>query len=101
MIDKVPVAPPTAGPIRLVAVYRTVGALLRELSRALNQGQTLLKADSGLPAGTRKQNASLGSIQFLDASPRTLDSGPPSAPPAGALCHHSLPECSTGFPPPP
>ena len=52
MIDKVPVAPPTPGPIRLVAVYRTVGALLRELSRALNQGQTLLKADSGLPAGT-------------------------------------------------
>ncbi len=53
MIDKVPTAPATPGPIRLVAVYRSVGALLRELSRAVNQGQTLLQADSGLPAGTR------------------------------------------------
>jgi hypothetical protein len=52
MIDRVPAAPPIPGPIRLVAVYRSVGSLLRELSRALNQGQTLLKADSGLPAGT-------------------------------------------------
>lgn len=53
MIDKVPTAPATPGPIRLVAVYRSVGPLLRELSRAVNQGQTLLQADSGLPAGTR------------------------------------------------
>jgi hypothetical protein len=52
MIDKVPAAPAIPGPIRLVAVYRSVGALLRELSRAVNQGQTLLQADSGLPAGT-------------------------------------------------
>jgi PilZ domain-containing protein len=53
MIDRVPVAPATPGPIRLLAVYRSAGSLLRELSRALNQGQTLLKADTGLPAGTR------------------------------------------------
>jgi hypothetical protein len=53
MIDRVPVAPATPGPIRLLAVYRSAGSLLRELSRALSQGQTLLKADSGLPAGTR------------------------------------------------
>jgi hypothetical protein len=53
MIDRVPVLSPTPGPIRLVAAYRSAGALLRELSRALNQGQTLLKGDSGLPAGTR------------------------------------------------
>jgi hypothetical protein len=53
MIDRVPVAPATPGPIRLLAVYRSAGSLLRELSRALNQGQTLLKADSGMPAGTR------------------------------------------------
>lgn len=52
MIDRVPVAPTPPGPIRLLAVYRSAGSLLRELSRALNQGQTLLKADSGLPAGT-------------------------------------------------
>jgi hypothetical protein len=49
MIDRVTVSPP----IRLLAAYRSAGSLLRELSRALNQGQTLLKADSGLPAGTR------------------------------------------------
>jgi len=53
MIDRVLVAPATPGPIRLLAVYRSAASLLRELSRALNQGQTLLKADSGLPAGTR------------------------------------------------
>jgi len=53
MIDRLPVVPSTPGPIRLLAVYRSAGSLLRELSRALNQGQTLLKADSGLPAGTR------------------------------------------------
>jgi hypothetical protein len=53
MIDRVAAAPATPGPIRLLAVYRSAGLLLRELSRALNQGQTLLKADTGLPAGTR------------------------------------------------
>jgi hypothetical protein len=53
MIDRVPVVPFTPGPIRLLAAYRSAGSLLRELSRALSQGQTLLKADSGLPAGTR------------------------------------------------
>ncbi len=53
MIDRVPVALAAPGPIRLLAAYRSAGSLLRELSRALNQGQTLLKADSGLPAGTR------------------------------------------------
>jgi hypothetical protein len=53
MIDKVPALPSAPGPIRLVAAYRSAEALLRELSRALNQGQTLLKGDSGLPAGTR------------------------------------------------
>jgi hypothetical protein len=52
MIDRVPVLPAVPGPIRLLAAYRSAGTLLRELSRALNQGQTLLKADSGLPAGT-------------------------------------------------
>jgi hypothetical protein len=40
-------------PIRLRAYYRTAGALLRELSRALNRGQRLLRAESGLPVGTR------------------------------------------------
>ena len=53
MIDRLPVVLSTPAPIRLLAVYRSAGSLLRELSRALNQGQTLLKADSGLPAGTR------------------------------------------------
>jgi hypothetical protein len=53
VIDRIPVVPATPGPIRLLAAYRSAGSLLRELSRALNQGQTLLKADSGLPAGTR------------------------------------------------
>jgi hypothetical protein len=53
MIDRLPALPPVAGPIRLMAAYRTAEALLRELSRAVSQGQTLLKADSGLPAGTR------------------------------------------------
>jgi len=41
-----------AATVRLHAWYRSAGALLRELSRALNQGQTLLRADSGLPVGT-------------------------------------------------
>ena len=38
--------------VRLHAWYRSAGGLLRELSRALNQGQTILRADSGLPVGT-------------------------------------------------
>jgi hypothetical protein len=53
MIDRLPVVLSASRPIRLLAVYRSAAALLRELSRALNQGQTLLRADSGLPAGTR------------------------------------------------
>jgi hypothetical protein len=53
MIDRLPAVPAAAKPIRLMAAYRTAESLLRELSRALGQGQTLLKADSGLPAGTR------------------------------------------------
>jgi hypothetical protein len=53
MLDRVLAAPATAGPIRLLAVYRSSASLLRELSRALSQGQTLLKADTGLPVGTR------------------------------------------------
>ena len=52
MMDRLP-AVPAEGAIRLMAAYRTAEALLRELSRAISQGQTLLKADSGLPAGTR------------------------------------------------
>jgi hypothetical protein len=52
MLDRVPAAPTVPSPIRLLAAYRSAGTLLRELSRALNQGQSLLKADSGLPAGT-------------------------------------------------
>ena len=40
-------------PIRLRAFYKSAGALLRELSRALNVGHTTLRADSGLPVGTR------------------------------------------------
>ena len=51
MLDRLSV-PAVPGPIRLVAAYRSAEALLRELSRAISQGQTLLKADSGLPAGT-------------------------------------------------
>jgi PilZ domain-containing protein len=39
--------------IRLTAYYKTAGALLRELSRAVNQGRTRLSAESGLPVGTR------------------------------------------------
>ncbi|HEX9186345.1 MAG TPA: PilZ domain-containing protein [Vicinamibacteria bacterium] len=52
MLDRLPAAPTVTGPIRLLAAYRSTETLLRELSRALSQGQTLLKADSGLPAGT-------------------------------------------------
>jgi hypothetical protein len=41
------------GAIRIRAIYRSAGTLLRELSRALGRGHTVLKADSGLPVGTR------------------------------------------------
>jgi hypothetical protein len=51
MMDRIPMIPTPA--VRLHAWYRSAGSLLRELSRALNQGQTLLRADSGLPVGTR------------------------------------------------
>lgn len=44
------IAPST---IHLTAVYRTAGALLRELSRAVNRGATRLRSESGLPVGTR------------------------------------------------
>lgn len=40
-------------PIRLRAFYHSAGALLRGLSRALNRGHTTLRAESGLPVGTR------------------------------------------------
>jgi PilZ domain len=46
-----PLSAPAA--IRLRAFYRSAGTLLRELSRALNVGHTILRADSGLPVGTR------------------------------------------------
>lgn len=52
MIDRVLVAPTAPSPLRLHAYYRSAASLLRELSRALNQGQTRLTADSGLPAGS-------------------------------------------------
>jgi hypothetical protein len=39
--------------IHLTAVYKTAGALLRELSRAVNRGATKLRSESGLPVGTR------------------------------------------------
>jgi len=52
MIDRIPSAPVAPATIRLHAWYGSAGALLRELSRAINQGQTLLRADSGLPVGT-------------------------------------------------
>jgi hypothetical protein len=54
MIDRLPAVLSSPGPIRLLAAYHSAGSLLRELSRALNQGQTLLKADSGLPAGMNR-----------------------------------------------
>ena len=40
-------------PIRLQHVYGSAAALLRELSRALNQGTTVVGAQTGLPAGSR------------------------------------------------
>jgi hypothetical protein len=42
-----------AEPIRLRHTYRSAGALLRELSRAVNQDRTVVRAQSGLPAGSR------------------------------------------------
>ena len=51
MLDRTP-AQAVAGPIRLVAAYRTAEALLRELSRAVSQGHTVLQAETGLPIGT-------------------------------------------------
>jgi hypothetical protein len=53
MLDRIPPPPASPAPIRIHAWYRSAGALLRELSRALNQGHTVLRGDSGLPAGTR------------------------------------------------
>jgi hypothetical protein len=38
--------------IHLTAVYQSAGALLRELSRAVNRGATKLRSESGLPVGT-------------------------------------------------
>ncbi len=52
MIDHLPPAPGAPTAIRLHAWYGSAGALLRELSRAINKGQTLLRADSSLPVGT-------------------------------------------------
>jgi hypothetical protein len=40
-------------PVRLHRVYRSSGALLRELSRAVNQERTVVRVQSGLPAGSR------------------------------------------------
>ena len=53
MIDRIPPAPFTAPGVRLHAWFGSARSLLRELSRALNKGRTVLRADSGLPAGTR------------------------------------------------
>ena len=52
VIDRVLTAPVAPSAIRLHAWYGTAGSLLRELSRAISQGQTLLRADSSLPVGT-------------------------------------------------
>jgi hypothetical protein len=52
MKDRLPLAL-AAEAIRLQHAYRTAGALLRELSRAVNQGHTEVRARSGLPAGSR------------------------------------------------
>jgi hypothetical protein len=51
-MDRIPAVPLPAPGVRLHAWYRSAASLLRELSRAVNQGQTLLRADSGLPVGT-------------------------------------------------
>jgi hypothetical protein len=52
---KLPPVPPLDRPIaiHLTAVYRTAAALLRELSRAVSRGATRLRAESGLPVGSR------------------------------------------------
>ena len=52
---RLPPVPPLDRPItiHLTAVYETAGALLRELSRAVNRGATTLRSESGLPVGTR------------------------------------------------
>ena len=50
-MDRIPAAP-LVTPVRLHAWYGSARALLQELSRALNKGQTLLRADSGLPVGS-------------------------------------------------
>jgi len=52
MIDRIPVPPVAAPAVRLHSWYGSVSTLLRELSRALNKGQTILRAESGLPVGT-------------------------------------------------
>lgn len=52
VIDRVPMAPVAPSEIRLHAWYGSAGSLLRELSRAISQGQTLLRADSSLPVGS-------------------------------------------------
>ncbi len=51
-MDRIPVVPLAGPAIRLHSWYGSATSLLRELSRALDQGQTLLRADSGLPVGT-------------------------------------------------
>lgn len=52
MIDRIPSPPLVAPAVRLHAWYGSAAALLRELSRALNQGRTILRTDSGFPVGT-------------------------------------------------
>lgn len=54
-MKKLPPVPPLDRPIaiHLTAVYNSASALLRELSRAVNRGATRLRAESGLPVGTR------------------------------------------------
>lgn len=55
LLPRLPPVPPLDKPItiHLTAVYETAGALLRELSRAVNRGATKLRSESGLPVGTR------------------------------------------------
>jgi hypothetical protein len=51
-MDRILAVPVAAPALRLHAWYGSASSLLGELSRAVNQGQTLLRADSGLPVGT-------------------------------------------------
>ncbi len=51
-MDRIPVVPVAVPALRLHSWYGSAASLLGELSRALNQGQTLLRTDSGLPVGT-------------------------------------------------